>query len=393
MTVATPSRLGEPGSGEAPSRWVRSGFLQGRIAGTPEQLGAQHGELFREEIRDILVALKHHVLYGQKGFDGLALRTGVRTTARLMERRIPQRYRREMSALARAAGVPYSDVLLINCIDDVFANLYQLGELFGRLGCSAFAISDAQADGGRLICGRNLDYFIQSAVGEDVWAATSYMREHVVAIEYRPSTGRSFVSVGWPGFIGVATGMNQAGLALGSLTVSARRNWPFATPATLTYRMVLEQAESLQGAVDLIRRSSRTQGNNVLVGSGGEGRAVVVEYTPWEFAIREPDRGRICTTNHFVAPRLERRNRSGVPGSSAERMARLGELCVSASAEVESAGEFLVDTALRNPEANEYCAVQNPCTIYGVVFAPDESCLWLRVADRSDRPFERVRLG
>ena len=282
-------------------------------------------------------------------------------------------------------------------MDDVLANLYRLGELFGRLGCSAFAVSSDRdgdgADDASLICGRNLDYFVPSAVGEDVWAATAYLRDHVLAVEYQPDGGRSFLSVGWPGFIGVATGMNRAGIALGSLTVATRRNWPLATPATFMYRTVLERSDGLDGATALMRRSSRTQGNNVLVGSGREGRALVAEFTPWDFVIREPDQGRICATNHFATPQLVDRNAKGAPFASVQRLERMGELCVSGSVDVEAAGAFLIDSTLRTADANEYCALRNPCTIYSVVFEPSRNTLWLRVADGPDREFEPITLG
>jgi len=312
----------------------------------------------------------------------------------MMERRIAPAYKREMQALARAADVPYREILLLNCVDDVLANLAQLGELYGRLGCSAFAAMGQRTAEGELLVGRNLDYFVPSAAGEDAWAATNYMKEHVVAIEYTPESGHPFVSVGWPGFIGVATGMSAAGLCLGSLTVSTRRNWPFATPATFIYRDMLQDTETLSDAIHLLRQSPRAQGNNLLLGSGSEADARVVEFTPWQFSVREPEDGWICTTNHYVSPEMDRFHTHGVVFSSGERMARLDEMCaVGTLADGKAAGAFLIDQGLRVPEANEYCGVFNPCTIYSVVFAPTRGELWVRVADRPDRRFDRLTFG
>jgi hypothetical protein len=370
------------------------GFVAGSVAGTPRQLGEQHGEMLRAEIRAMLAALNHHVIYGQPGVYGKGLRAGAFGAARLMERRIAPHYKEEMRALARAADVPYREILLLNCVDDVLANLAQLGELYGRLACSAFAATGEQTADGQLLAGRNLDYFVPSAAGEDVWAATNYMKEHVVAVHYTPAGGHSFLSVGWPGFIGVATGMSEPGLCIGSLTVATRRNWPFARPATFIYRDILQDTTNLADAVDLLRRSPRAQGNNVLIGSGPEADARVVEFTPWRLSIREPVAGWIATTNHYVAPEMVRFHSQGVVFSSGERIGRLDDMRAAAPLSgVTQAGEMLTDQGLRVPEANEYCGVFNPCTIYSVVFAPGKKELWVRVADRPDRTFERLGFG
>src|SRR5581483_1746234 len=147
----------------------RGGFIQIRVSGTPKEMGEQHGEQLRGEIRDLRDALHHHVLYGQPRLVGWGVRRAVRTVARIIEPNIPRRYRIEMAALARAADVPYRDILLLNCFDDVLANLRLLGTLMARLGCSAFALTPERTQGDELICGRNLDYFVESAAGEDAW--------------------------------------------------------------------------------------------------------------------------------------------------------------------------------------------------------------------------------
>ncbi len=388
-----PYPLSRPDPSHAAVSEPHSGFKYLRVGGTPEQMGEQQGETLRDEIRGMLDALNHHVLHGQPGIYGVGLRAAASALEGMMRRNVGQPYQREMRALARAANVPAREIFLLNCIDDVLANLFQLGELFGRLGCSVFAASPPQTENSDLICGRNLDYFVPSAAGEDTWAATNYMKQHVVAVEYAPEDAHPFISIGWPGFIGVATGMNTAGLCVASLTVSTRRNWPWATPATFIYRSILEANDSLDGAITHLRHSRRTQGNNVLVGSLHDSTARIIEFTPWDFAVRAPTDGWICATNHFVSPGMIRRNSHGVVFSSAERMERMTELCTPGRFDQPlTAGAVLTDQQLRVPQANEYCGILNPCTIYSVVFAPQRNEAWLRLADRPDREFEAIRL-
>ncbi len=191
-----------------PWRLERDGFSHVAVAGTPDEMGAQHGELLRHEIQDMVAALSHHVLNGRGGFFGHLTRAALRSMPRLMEARIHDRYKCEMAALAHAADVPYRDILLLNCLDDILANLRLPGEIFARWACSGFANWGSASATGDLLCGRNLDYYVWSADGEDPWAATSYMKDHVVAITYQPADKPPFVSVGWPGFIGCPTVLN-----------------------------------------------------------------------------------------------------------------------------------------------------------------------------------------
>jgi len=376
-----------------PQSMQRDGFVQIRVAGSPLEMGLQHGELLREQIRDLLDAVSHHVLYGQPGFVGWGLRRGTRAVARLMEPYIPRRYRLEMAGVARAADVSYRDILLVNCFDDVLANLRIFASMFGRLGCSAFAANASPDAAGELVAGRNLDYFVNSAAGDEVWAATDYMKQHVVVIQHRPDDAARFASVGWPGFVGVATGMSEIGMVASALVVTTVRNRPLATPAPFLYRRIVEETSRLDDAIGILRGSRRTQGHNVLLASVEDRSAAVVEYTPWLLAVREPEDGFVATTNHFVNPDMARRYAQFERLSSADRFARLGDLSSSdgiAGADLTAAGQLLLDTEIRSPEANEYCTIFNPCTIYSTLFAPARKRMWVRVADRPDRGFEAI---
>ena len=51
-----------------------------------------------------------------------------------------------------------------------------------------------------------------------------------------------------------------------------------------------------------------------------------------------------------------------------------------------------MDQRCDNPDANEYCTVLNPCTIYSTLFAPAQGRLWVRAADRPDRSFQEIAL-
>jgi hypothetical protein len=398
MTLASASdQRSDPQSATRnPQSQVRDGFLQIRVAGSPYDMGLQHGELLREEIRSLLDAVNHHVLYGQPGIAGWGLRRGCRTVARLMEPYIPRRHRLEMAGVARAADVDYRDILLVNCFDDVLANLRILAAMFGQLGCSGFAANADEALGGELICGRNLDYFVNSAVGDEVWAATNYLKQHVMVVEHDPEGATRFVSIGWPGFVGVATAMSEAGMVASALVVATIRNRPLATPAPFIYRRIVEETSRIDNAIEIVQRSRRTQGHNLLLASAEDRAAAVVEYTPWRLAVRRPEHGWLATTNHFVDPAMAQRYAQFEVLSSTDRFARLGDLCSADSlgqGDPTTARQVLLDTETRSADANEYCTVFNPCTIYSTLFAPESKRMWIRVADRPERTFEPIDLN
>lgn len=385
---ATSPQASAPG----PGRVARDGFVQIRVAGTPSEMGEQHGELLRDEIRDLLEAVRHHVLQGQPGVIGWGIRRAVDAATAMMGTQVPQRYREEMAGVARAAGVSFRDILMVACFDDLLANLRMLGALFGRLGCSTFALTADRTASRELVCGRNLDYFVASAVADDSWAATNYMKEHLAVIEYQPRNRASFVSITWPGFVGAVTAMSQRGMVAASMTVATVKNSPLATPSPFLYRRIMEETGSLDEAIGILRGARRTQGNNVLLGSAAEGTAAIVEYTPWRLVVRLPVEGWVASTNHFNDPEMARHHANLVFLSSRERLARLGELCADhgSTAEVQEIRGFLTDLERRSPEATEYCTLLNPCTIYSAFFQPAQRRMWVRAADRPGRTFQEI---
>jgi len=254
------------------------------------------------------------------------------------------------------------------------------------------------------------------------------MKARVSVVEYAPEYGAAWIGVGWPGYVGGVTAMNERGIVAGALTVATLRNSPLAVPAGFLYRRIVEEADSLAGAIGILKRSRRPQGNNVLIGSGAEDRAAVVEYTAWQIAARYPTNGWIATTNHFEHPTMVRLGSPMTFLSSTERLARLEDLCTCSedpklggnlqparqywyehlrpsegayqwpddspnAAELARFGGFLLDTSTRHPDANEYCTVWNPCTIYSTFFEPRQGRLWVRPSDRPDRSFQEVRLS
>lgn len=250
-----------------------SGLALLRLEGTPEEMGAQHGTLLAAEIRTLMRDYLPKVTWGP--------REKALERARALEPRIPERHRREMRAMAEAAGVPYDDVLLGSVVV----------ELFGLHGCSsAAAFGPATADG-RTVVGRNLE-----------WPDHGILGRYAVVVAARPEGMRPFVSVGFPALAGVVTGMNGSGVFTSELVVlNAPRPDGEAilrgVPWPVLQRRVLEECGSLAEAAALVKGSPLTVPQNVML-ADPDG-ALVLECGPGRCVERPPVEGLVAVTNFW----------------------------------------------------------------------------------------------
>jgi predicted choloylglycine hydrolase len=203
-----------------------------------------------------------------------------------MFRRFPSDYADELEAMVKAAGAGRDEVIAGNTFFDVKKSL----------ACSAVAVeSEASATGGPLLA-RNLDY-----------PSLGYVHEYSLVTVYRPKGKLAFASVGFPGLVGVLSGMNEAGLALAVLEVNDVKEGetPFdakGVPYALCLRRVLEKAKTIDDAVEVLKGLRRTTCINVAV-ADADGVAVL-EVTPGKVVRRRPERGLCAATNHFCSKDL-----------------------------------------------------------------------------------------
>jgi hypothetical protein len=250
-----------------------SGLAVLHLAGTPEEMGEQHGTLLGAEVRTLVRDYLPRVVRGTRE-DALA-------KARALEPRIPERHLREMKALARAAGVHYDDVLLGSVVV----------ELFGLHGCSsAAAFGPATADGSTVV-GRNLE-----------WPDHRILGARAVVVAARPEGMRPFLSVGFPALAGVVTGMNGEGVFTAELVVlnapRADREAALAgVPWPVLQRRVLEECGSLAEAAALVRASPRTVPQNLLLADPAG--ALVLECGAGRCVERAPVAGVVAVTNFW----------------------------------------------------------------------------------------------
>ena len=247
------------------------------VWGTPEEMGAAAGTLALKPAARVLDypkdLLDHFAV-------GLLWKSAI-TRGKAMVGLFPSDYRKEMEAMAQAAGAPWDKVVAGNTLFDIKKMLL----------CSALLVESGRSATRGPLLGRNLDY-----------PSLGYIQDYSLVTVYRPKGKHAFVSVGFPGLVGCLSGMNDAGLAVGVLEVFAARAGegrfdPKGLPYALCYRTLLEECTTIAEAKKRLEALPRTTLTNLVI-ADRDGIAVL-EITPKSVVLRRAEKGSLACTNHF----------------------------------------------------------------------------------------------
>lgn len=187
------------------------------------------------------------------------------------------RFHSEIATLAQQIGADWRDVVLANVSYDL---------KLASLGCSTVALPTPSGP----VLARNMDWW-----PEAVLARASYL------FRYHRGGRLHFASAGWPGAVGVVTGLSGRGFAVVLNAVQGpENNRKTGYPVLLHLRRVVEDATSFEEALRwLASQTLLAPALFTLVGTRNEQR-VVIERTPTRFALRWP-RGDepLVTTNDY----------------------------------------------------------------------------------------------
>ncbi|MFM1903094.1 MAG: hypothetical protein RLZZ440_994 [Planctomycetota bacterium] len=226
------------------------------VAGSPYEIGFQHGRLLRDRVqavvrylldvkaKDMTIEAAGLPLVGPQAVIGLIQAT--------QQEFIPKWYDEELRGLADGSGVPLADIRTCNFIPELFH-------------CSGFALSGDATGNGQTYHGRVLDY------GCD-WK----LQEHPVLIVARPDGRIPFINVTYAGFIGCVTGINAERISVGEMGGAGLGKWR-GVPMAILMREALEQAETLVDAVAVFRDQPRTCEYFYVIADGKTGESVGME--------------------------------------------------------------------------------------------------------------------
>ena len=244
-------------------------------------MGLAHGRMLADDIKHLRREFLRYLAQLSFGIGALPLYFTICFFASRFKRFIPAPIWEELKAVATGAGVHVSFILFINVMDDLLNNIPR---------CSTFAASLANSQPHNFILGRNLDYPLFAEV---------MCRFNTIFVLF-PQTGQPLVSVAWPGYVGVCTGMNFSKVALGQLTASTSDFSMAGVPSALRNRLALQHCLSPVEVAARITSLPGTIGANIILASPLE--ALLLEISAHHRQVRVPTEGILTATNHYQSP-------------------------------------------------------------------------------------------
>ena len=177
----------------------------------------------------------------------------------------------------------------------------------------------------------------------------------------QPDQGNAWVNLGYAGFVGSVTAMNERHIAIGERGGRGEGNWD-GTPMAQLMRDVMEQADTVDEAVEIMRRAKRTCEYYYVISDAKAGRAVGIKATPDVFE---------TIWSGESHPQLPSPVADTVLMSAGSRYEELVKRVKAGF------GEFDADSA-RELMTRPVCMNSN---IQSVLFAPDSLDFWVANAD------------
>ena len=309
--------------------WV-GGIPLVRVTGDAHGIGAAYGRLLAPWLPDVVHAAEPSIsnTVSRDGlFGGLTHHMRLAWQWRFVDDGLVEQDRRMVAGLTRGAAasgvaLSYDDLIRDQAVLDVGAPSPRTGEAEQHSLVHSLTIVAAQAQAPtRVWIGRTF-----ALPGLDDGGEAELP---VVEIAH-PDGHLAWASVGWPGQLGVVTGINSAGIAImvDPVRTADVRPTRTARPVAQLARAVLEQAKTLAEAVKLVE-GSPTLGSAVFVlVDGASGTWVIVERTPSKAIVEKSPKGTafgdVLTTNALAAdPDNDRARRMLPTGSRVDRAARL----------------------------------------------------------------------
>lgn len=322
------------------------------VSGAPEQMGAAHGNLLKKEVQQTLdrvvylVGGASTVQSGKWFFDEMA------EIERRTAPHLPERFLRECDALADAAGVSRRDG--------------RYGNLFPeKFHCSGVAVRGKASAEGRVVHARVLDYM------RDIG-----LQETALIGVFLPDGRHGWMTLGYAGFIGTVTAMNEKGLAIGEMGGGGDGHWD-GVPMSFLLRDIMERADDVEQALAILEAAPRTCEYYYVLSDKSRNLAAV-KATPGELLVlrpgeQHPDLPPVPVDTVFISA-----------GDRAETLSRRlheqhGKIGVAEMIEI-----------IKRPVAME-------SNLHDAIFMPQTLDMWAADAGRytpaCDEPYVRANLG
>ena len=288
-------RAGADGLLTLKDSWFRkskSGLYELYVEGNPFERGVVNGKLTRELVQrqeDYFSEQINKMI--PSAFYRHFLKYFIGWFNRDLDKNISEEYKEEIYGVSQSAsdkydyiGTNYQRILNYHAAHDIGHALQSMA----LVGCTSFGTWGGRSMDSEMIIGRNFDFYV----------GDNFARDKIVSF-VNPSQGYKFMSVGWGGFIGEVSGMNEKGL---SITINADKTkipYGSATPVSLVVREMLQYAKNISEALAIAKSRKMFVSESFLVASAADNKAVIIEKTPDSLDVYDPRQDFIVCTNHF----------------------------------------------------------------------------------------------
>ena len=244
------------------------------------------------------------------------------------------------------------------------------------VGCTSFGVWNNKSADGELLIARNFDFF----------SGDEFAQNKIVQFT-NPKQGYKFATITWAGFIGAASGMNEKGI---TVTINAAKSeipTDAATPIALLAREILQYAKNTTEAIAIAKKRKVFVSESILIGSGTENKAIIIEKTPTKMDVYDTNSDEILCSNHYQGKEFayELSNLKNInESSSLYRKMRLKQL-LSENPKLdylEAAGILRNQKGIngKNIGMGNEKAMNQLIAHHGVIFKPKSGLMWVSTA-------------
>ena len=236
-----------------------------KLKGSPYHRGFEEGRLLKEEVKQIYHQIFHY-LRSQlpiPGVNRLLINTFLDRTWKKLEPYVTYAEFRQMQGLSDSTGIPLKNILRVHAIPEVLPTWCSNGAYWGP------ATTDT-----RLIAIRNLDWNREIGV------------HNAAAVKFHQMPGQNdYVNIGYYGFLGVLSGLNEAGISVGQIGATSIDEARDGVPMPFLLKRILANTNSLEDVVKIFEESKLTQGFNYVIADASEKKAIAIEATHNHMAV------------------------------------------------------------------------------------------------------------
>lgn len=361
----------------------RKGIYVVHLRGSYAAMGRQHGELASSVCGNVVLEYMGQLIMRLIAHAAPSLARPAAASLKGWFRRqnvsgLDADLRDHLAAMAKVLGIAPGRMERDFFVPDILH--YLAGRFFVPYAtppmCSGFFACGGATKGGKLLIGRNFDFF-----GRGVWNANN------AVIVMQPDNGQRFC---WLGALGASVsgqGFNESGLVVGLHTKFTRDVCTKGTPLFKIVKDVLAKCTTLDEAIAKITAKPRICGLSIFVVDTRARAAAAVGFSAHHAEVVRPENDVLVRTNHYITDPMKRLEVAPYPwrANSYGRFQRLTELLsekrgLLTAEDVPSLLSDCIDPyEQRKRVTGRIVAGVN--NVQSIAISPDDDALWIANGD------------